>query len=115
MELLAGKRLPNYTTAQIQYALDQVAPTMAEAERLGVVDRVYAYGFDETPPENVQALRQLFGALKQRWPALRTVAALDWNEYNASVKLSLPVDVWVEEPEAMTVRPTSRLVPALRS
>ena len=47
VELLAGHRLQNYTDAQIAKALSMVAPTMAAAERLGVDDRVFAYGFDE--------------------------------------------------------------------
>ena len=42
VELLAGHRLPNYTAAQIDKALAAIAPTMQEAERLGVVDRVFA-------------------------------------------------------------------------
>jgi hypothetical protein len=58
-------------------------------------------GFDETPPENINALIQLFGALKRRWPKLRTVATLDWSEFDVHVKLHLPVDVWVQEPNAM--------------
>ena len=109
MELLAGHRLPNYTTAQIDKALDMITPTMEAAERLGVTDRIFAYGFDETPPSNVVALKQLFGALKARWPALRTVATLDWNEFDVSMssKLDLPVDVWVQEPNAMRQDPAN--------
>ena len=67
----------------------------------------FADGFDETPPENIGALVQLFGALKQRWPALRTVATLDWSEYETHVKLELPLDVWVEEPNAMRRNPST--------
>lgn len=69
---------------------------------------MFADGFDETPPENIGALVQLFGALKQRWPTLRTVAALDWSEYETHVKLQLPLDVWVEEPNAMRRNPATR-------
>jgi hypothetical protein len=105
IELLAGHRLPNYTSAQIDKALNMMAPTIDEATRLGVQDRIFVYGFDETPPENIEALRQLFGAVKRRWPKLRTVATLDWSEFDVEVKLSLPLDVWVEEPNAMRADP----------
>jgi hypothetical protein len=42
---------------------------------------------------------------KAKWPALRTVATLDWSEFDVSVKLDLPIDVWVEEPNAMRTDP----------
>ena len=34
----------------------------------------------------------VFGAIKQRWPALRTVGAIDWSE----MPDDLPLDVWVD-------------------
>jgi SOS-response transcriptional repressor LexA len=79
-----------------QRLIDLLAGSLSAPRAILMLD-----GFDETPPENSRALRQLYGALKQRWPALRTVAALDWSEYEAHVRLSLPLDVWVQEPKAM--------------
>ena len=72
--------------------LDTLAPTVENATRLGIVDRMYVYGFDEFPAEQNATVYALFGAIKARWPALRTIAALDW----PVMPEDLPVDVWVD-------------------
>lgn len=108
VQILAGKYL-NYSAAQIAATLDRMAPVIDGAKKLGVLDRVYAYGFDEAGPQYKHAMRQLFGAIKARWPTLRTVATLDWNSAavtgtttNMTVNLSLPIDVWVQEAKAFS-------------
>ena len=68
----------NYSEQYLQHVLDTLAPTVENATRLGIVDRLYVYGFDEFPPEQNATVYAIFGAIKARWPALRTVAALDW-------------------------------------
>eukprot|EP01045_Picozoa_sp_COSAG04_P020318 COSAG04_NODE_2068_length_4871_cov_2.073973_1_plen_1105_part_00 len=106
----------NYSAQYLQHVLDTLAPTVENATRLGIVDRMYVYGFgknsdvfstccavrlanpksiavkDEWPAEQNATVYALFGAVKARWPALRTVAALDW----PVMPDSLPVDVWVD-------------------
>jgi hypothetical protein len=108
VQVLAGKLL-SYSAAQITAALDRMAPVVEGAVQLGVLDRVFVYGFDEAGPQYEQAMCQLFGALRARWPGLRTVATLDWNSAavdgataNATVNLSVPADVWVQEAKAFT-------------
>ena len=41
---------------------------------------LYTYGFDEMHPELNQSLYKIFGAVKKRWPWLRTVATLGTSE-----------------------------------
>jgi hypothetical protein len=85
-----GKTLTNYSEAQIEAVLALAAPTVANLTAQGLLDRAYVYGFDECSEAYTGAMRQVFGAVKARWPALRTVAALRWTP-----PADLPLDVWV--------------------
>ena len=62
-------------------------------ERAGLLDSVYAYGFDEAPEGCIPSMYKLFGALKAEFPKLRTVATFSGFSH---VPTDLPVDVWVE-------------------
>ena len=82
----------NYSQEYLHHVLRTLAPTVENATRLGIVDRMYVYGFDEFPAEQNATVYAIFGEIKRRWPQLRTVAALDW----AVMPDDLPVDVWVD-------------------
>eukprot|EP01046_Picozoa_sp_COSAG06_P011333 COSAG06_NODE_644_length_13470_cov_22.234313_3_plen_813_part_00 len=62
-------------------------------EKAGLLDSVYAYGFDEAPEGCIPSMYKLFGALKKEFPKLRTVATFSGFSH---VPTDLPVDVWVE-------------------
>ncbi len=51
--------------------LDAVVP---ELERRGLLDLAYVYGFDERPPEFIPVITDLFGAIKRRFPRIKTVS-----------------------------------------
>ena len=55
-----------------------------------LLQRLRVYGFDEAAPNQAHAMGQLFGAIHQRWPWLRTMATVGW-----SPNPSLPLDTWV--------------------
>ena len=42
------------------------------------------------------SLRRIYGAIKERFPRLRTMATLDGNVGWTDMDPSLPVDIWVE-------------------
>ena len=82
----------NLTDAYVAQMLATLAPTVANATALGIIDKLYVYGFDEIDYSLNATVYKLAGAIKQRWPRLRIVAALDW----PVMPSDLPVDVWVD-------------------
>ena len=54
------------------------------------------YGFDESKIAYKEALRAYFGAVKQRWPKLKTLAVLPWGPTP-----DLPIDIWVVQYELL--------------
>ena len=85
-----GTMLTNYTSAQIDTTLELLEPTVAKLTSMGLIDRAYVYGFDERPGSYAGAIAQLFGAVKARFPRVRTMAVLRW-----APEPSLPIDIWV--------------------
>ena len=75
---------------KIPAMLDSIAPTIEELGREGMVEHAYVYGFDEKPKEMEPVIRQVFGAVKERWPKMHTMAVLNWEP-----PVDIPVDTWV--------------------
>ena len=82
----------NFKDTMVQKVLDVLAPVVAEYQSRGVLENMFVYGFDEAPKSCEQSIRKIFGAIKKRWPILRTVAALNWY---GGLPADLPLDVWV--------------------
>jgi hypothetical protein len=87
-------------TESIQKMLDSIAPTIEELEHKGLAKYAYVYGFDEHRRESEPVIREVFGAVKERWPNMRTMAVLNWEP-----PVDMPVDTWVilydhHDPEA---------------
>ena len=80
---------PGYVTS----VLAQLAPAVANLSARGLLKRAHVYGFDEMHAEYNASVYAIFGAVKARWPALRTMAVLDWQSFPSD----LPLDVWVDE------------------
>jgi len=70
--------------------LDRIAPTVGGLEQRGLLEHAYVYGFDEHERTSEPVIREVFGAVKQRWPRLRTMAVLNWEP-----PADLPIDTWV--------------------
>eukprot|EP00035_Acanthoeca_spectabilis_P017163 m.358835 g.358835 ORF g.358835 m.358835 type:complete len:670 (-) comp16619_c0_seq85:933-2942(-) len=84
-----GTLPPNY----VEDVIEQLAPTMANMSALGLLDKMYVYGFDEMPEQYKDAVYEIFGGLKKKWPTLTTMAVLDWQTFPSD----LPLDIWVDE------------------
>lgn len=99
IDYVLWSRRVNFTASMIEEKLAWMAPTVQWLEQQGFINRSYCYGFDEAGPEYALAIRQLFGAVKQRWPALRTMAVLNWNGTtdNLAEEVGSVLDVWVED------------------
>ena len=99
IDYVLWSRRPNFTASMIEEKLAWMAPTVQWLEQQGFLQKSYVYGFDEAGPEYALAIRQLFGAVKARWPALRTMAVLNWNGSTDHLveEVGSVVDVWVED------------------
>ena len=82
----------NFKDTMVQKVLDVLTPAVAEYQSKGLLENMFVYGFDEVPESCEQSIRKIFGAIKERWPSLRTVAALNWY---GGLPADLPLDVWV--------------------
>lgn len=74
-----GGRRTNYSAQYVETLLNTLAPTVEALMEKGLLQWAYVYGFDETPQVNMPGVYQLFGAVKQKWPELRTMATLNWD------------------------------------
>ena len=86
------------TPAFIKTALDNIAPRIEALDQAGLLSSAYVYAFDEAKIEYTEALRAYFGAVKQRWPALKTLAVLPW-----APSPDLPLDIWVVQYELLSI------------
>ena len=82
----------NFKDTMVQKVLDVLTPAVAEYQSKGLLENMFVYGFDEVRESCEQSIRKIFGAIKERWPSLRTVAALNWY---GGLPADLPLDVWV--------------------
>ena len=81
----------NYSQAYIKNLLDALAPVVSRLQSRGLLNATLAYGFDERPESMEYGLRQVFGAIRDHYPELRTVAALNWER----LPIDLPLNIWV--------------------
>eukprot|EP01051_Picozoa_sp_SAG22_P023184 SAG22_NODE_5868_length_939_cov_1.189286_1_plen_300_part_10 len=84
----------NTSAAFVAEQLAHIAPRVALAEANGLLGNSVVYGFDEAHEDHVQAIVALFGAIKKRWPKLRTMAALN---FAVDQRLYPVLDIWVVE------------------
>ncbi len=82
-------RRPDYSDEYVEAMLRELEPTVRELRRRGLIKYAYVYGFDERPRSFLPAMYKLYGAVKRRFPDLRTVAVVNWEP-----PADLPLDVW---------------------
>lgn len=80
----------NFTDDLVQKAIDVLTPVIEKYENQSLLDSMFVYGFDEAPQTCESSIRNIYSALKKKWPKLRTVAVLNWLP-----SLDLPLDVWI--------------------
>ena len=94
--------------ATIRSTLRQLEPAVTALTKAGLIDKAVVYGFDEMPAVYNNSLRRIYGAIKERFPMVKTMATLNaWVGW-AEMDPSLPVDIWVETyndgPQAQPIR-----------
>lgn len=91
-----GTMKTNYSAMELDSMMRQLEPAVSKLEAAGLMDRAYVYGFDERPVSYGRAIYQVFGAVKAKFPKLRTVAVLRWDPGKyAGLELSKVLDIWV--------------------
>lgn len=75
----------------VNRTLQRIAPRLAKLELWGLLNRSFVYAFDEAGIEYTPAIRRLFGAIKRRWPTVKTLAVVNWDP-TAVVDY---LDIWV--------------------
>lgn len=80
----------NFTHDLVEKVLDILTPVVEQYSAAGILDRMFVYGFDEAPEDCEESIRSVFGAIKSKWPQIRTMAVLNWLPAT-----DLPLDVWV--------------------
>lgn len=91
-----GTMKTNYSVLELESMMQQLEPAVSKLEAAGLADRAYVYGFDERPASYGHAIYQVFGAVKAKFPKLRTVAVLRWDPAKyADRNLSTVLDIWV--------------------
>ncbi len=88
--------------------LDPIVKQIRE-QAPGFMDRVLVYGFDEPPPSQVQAMDDLYGDLKRRYPGLRTMFADLYGTWDKLPELPENVDVWASVASQLTPGAVERL------
>ena len=110
----------NYSQPELDNMMRMLEPTVSKLESLGLADKAYVYGFDEEPVSYGHAIyrecrddrlgplivaatltrpflrTEVFGAVKAKYPKLRTIAVLRWDPAKYSgADLSKVLDIWV--------------------
>ncbi|GAA2756376.1 DUF4091 domain-containing protein [Actinopolymorpha rutila] len=88
---------PETWQAQIDTWLDQLDTAMASYRAAGVAQYAYVYGFDEASGPMLQAARQTFAAIKERFPDLPIMTTLRDNSMGVNTGLAGLVDIWVPQ------------------
>ena len=92
--------------SKMQNLLWNLGNAMGNMSAAGLADKAYIYAYDETPESNtsVHTIREMLGAVKQKYPALRTMATLNWPSIvpgfpgvAGGIPSDFPLDVWVNE------------------
>ena len=81
----------HFTEAYIAELIQTIQPTVESLRALNASQYAYVYGFDELPNTCIEQITNVFGAVKQAFPEIRTMGALDW----PYMPLDLPLDIWV--------------------
>ena len=95
----------NFTDELVEKVIGILSPVVEEYSKAEILENMFVYGFDEAPEICAQSLRNVYGAIKTKWPQLRTVATLNWLPAG-----DLPLDVWVLQYEFYNVTAAAQWV-----
>ena len=80
----------NYTNDDVNKVINYLQPYIDKYDKLGYLNNMYVYGFDEVAAECTDSIDKMFGGIKNKWPNLTTIAAI-----NFIPPTTLPLDIWV--------------------
>lgn len=80
----------NYSDDDVNKVIKYLQPYVDKYDKLGYLDNMYVYGFDEVAAECTSSIEKMFGGIKKMWPKLTTMAAI-----NFIPPTTLPLDIWV--------------------
>lgn len=67
---------PQYGQAEIDRILATIELALEQYGSAGLADKAYVYGFDEIGPDAYAGLKQIFGAVGERFPQLKRLSAM---------------------------------------
>ena len=80
----------NFTDDEVDKLINYLEPYITKYSKLGYLDNMFVYGFDEVREDCVDSITKMFGGIKSKWPNLTTMAAI-----NFIPPITLPLDIWV--------------------
>jgi len=95
--LEGGDGCSDFDEQYIQSMLKTISPIAEKLNDAGILSNAYVYGFDEQPSKCEAGIRNLFGAVKAKWPEIKTVAVLNWSgEEDVAMPTDegFPLDIW---------------------
>ena len=84
-----------YPAKAKQHILQTLAGYVPELEKEGLLSMAYIYGFDEVSPNQFAAMKDIFGAIKKRYPSIPIVTTAYDHSYGRDTGLDPFVDIWV--------------------
>jgi hypothetical protein len=88
----AGEPYPPEAKKQILALLDAYVPKL---KKEGLLDLAYIYGFDEIPPNQFAAVKDIFGEIKRRYPTVPLMTTAYDQSHGRDTGLDPYVDIWV--------------------
>eukprot|EP00930_Biecheleria_cincta_P028194 TRINITY_DN19665_c0_g1_i1.p1 TRINITY_DN19665_c0_g1~~TRINITY_DN19665_c0_g1_i1.p1 ORF type:complete len:624 (-),score=107.13 TRINITY_DN19665_c0_g1_i1:12-1883(-) len=80
-----------YSKTGVSRLIRALRPAVEELEKRGILDGAYVYGFDEQPQSCARDIKRVFAAVKEHFPRVKTMAALNWKHMPSD----MPLDIWV--------------------
>lgn len=80
-----------YSKEGVAKLISTLRPSVDQLEKQGILDGAYVYGFDEQPKRCARDIKRVFAAVKNQFPKVKTMAALNWKHMPSD----MPLDIWV--------------------
>ena len=90
--LKAGQPYPADRKKRI---LDLLADYVPKLKKEGLLDMAYIYGFDEIRPNEFAAVKDIFGAIKKRYPTIPLMTTAYDQSFGTKTGLDPYIDIWV--------------------
>ena len=72
----------------------RLEPAIEKFRKAGLLDKGIVYGFDEVGMEQYEYMRDIYSAIKSKYPELKTMTTAFINDYGRISGLNKAVDIW---------------------